>query len=164
MIVVDNSVFPNNAVEILATAFIEIDADLSIFKRPLRREDPIQSVGVFAQQWYPQEESYEMRGTPQGQHEPTLQNYYLGIQAFVKDAEEVRGLAVHSVLTKRIRTMLYRDNPLRIGLVSLVDVSNGMTERTNRFGIRSVRYVSNEIGGQWLYLSTTEFWLETETV
>lgn len=164
MITATEPVFPNNAVDLIATRCGLLDADLWITKRPLRESDPVQSIGVFGSQWNPAEDSYEMRGGAPSTHEPTLSSYLIGVQAFVKDMDEEKGLATHSVLSKMIRAMLYRDAPLRLGLRSLSVVMDGSTERTQRFGIRTQRYLSNELQGSWLYLSTLEFWLETETV
>lgn len=159
----DTVVFPNNIVDLAAARFATIDPDLYVVRRPLRNSDPNQSIGVSAAQWLPQEDSYEMLGGPVGRHEPSLQQYLVTVQAFVKDMDEERGLAVHSVLSKMIRSMLYRDEPLRVGLSALSVSMNGSTERAQRWGIRQQRYFSNEISGSWLYLSTLEFWLETET-
>lgn len=156
-------VFPQNAVTLIADRCALIDVDLAVFKRPLRESDPRQSIGVVGQQWLPDEESYEMRGAPPGIHEPSLSHYLIGIQALVIDMDEERGLAVHSVLSKLLRTMLYRDDPLRVSLRSLSVTLSGSTERTQRFGVRTQRYMSNELSGSWLYLSTLEFWLETQT-
>ena len=105
-----------------------------------------------------------MVAAPTGRHEPTLQQYLITVQAFVKDMDEERGLATHSVLSKMIRSMLYRDDPLRVALGSLSVTTDNSIERTQRWGIRQQRYFSNELSGSWLYLSTLEFWLETETV
>jgi hypothetical protein len=78
--------------------------------------------------------------------------------------DEERGLATHSVLSKMVRSMLYRDDALRVGLLALSVVMNGSTERTKRYGVNRQNFVSNELSGSWLYLSTLEFQLETETV
>jgi hypothetical protein len=95
--------------------------------------------------------------------EPTLQEYNLGAQAFVRDGDEEVGLAVHSVLSTRVRRVLYRDEPLRVALQGLsVTDEFGATETLKRWGIRTARYFSNEIDAQWVYLSTLEFWIETE--
>lgn len=157
-------VFPNNIVDLVAARIPSLDSDLHVAKRPLRKSDPNQSVGIHAAQWLPEEDSYEMRGAPVGTHEPTLQRYLVSVQAFVKDMDEENGLAVHSVLSKMIRSMLYRDAPLRVGLSALSVTMSGSTERTQRWGIRQQRYFSNELQGSFLYLSTLEFWLETETI
>lgn len=158
------AVFPNNAVNLIQTRAQALDTDLFVVRRPLRESDNLQSVGVFGSQWNPDDNSFEMKGVPSGRHEPTLSHYLITVQAFVKDMDEERGLAVHSVLSKMVRSMLYRDNTLRVGLLALSVVMNGSTERAKRFGVNRQNFVSNELNGSWLYLSTLEFWLETETV
>lgn len=157
-------VFPNNIVSLLKTRIIALDSDLFVVQRPLRESDPNQSVGIVAANWIPNEESYEMLGAPQGRHEPTLQNYSITVQAFVRHGDEEKGLATHSVLSKMLRAMLYRDNALRVGLALLSAEMNGATEIAQRWGVRQQRYFSNELQGSWLYLSNLEFWLETQTV
>ena len=164
MIVENQNVFPNNVVELVTARTRLLDTDLWVTNRLLREPDPNNSVGVFAAQWLPEENSYEMVAAPVGRHEPTLQQYIITVQAFVKDMDEERGLATHSVLSKMIRSMLYRDDPLRVALGSLSVTTDSSIERTQRWGIRQQRYFSNELSGSWLYLSTLEFWLETETV
>lgn len=164
MIDATEPVFPNNAVALIKTAMQTIDVDLRIYGRPLRSSDPAQSVGVFPQLWQPDEGSHEMRGGPAGPSEPTLSQYQIAIQGFIKDLAEERGLASHSVLSKLIRTTLYRDTSLMVALRALTVTMNGSTERTQRYGVKSARYLSNEINGNFLYLSTLEFFLETETV
>jgi hypothetical protein len=157
-------VFPNNIIDLVYTRAATIDSDLRRFRRPLRASDPSESFGVFAAQWNPNDRSYEMKAVASpGPNEPTLQRYLIAIQAFVKDFQEERGLAKHSVLSKHVRAMLYRDDPLRIGLATLSVTMSGSIERTQRWGIRTQRFLSNEIDGNFLYLSTLEFWLETET-
>jgi hypothetical protein len=153
-------VFPNNVVSLVATRVGLLDPDLTVLRRPLRESDPVQSAGVFATQWLPDEESHEMKGLG---HDPSIDRYNVALQAFVKDMDEERGLAVHSVMSEMLRTMLYRDTALRVGLSSLSTNLNGVQKRTTRWGISTQRYFSNELQGSWLYLSTLEFWLETET-
>ncbi len=155
-------VFPNNVVDLIAARSQSIDADLFVTKRPLRSSDPRQSVGVYSSLWTPDERSYEFDGNLPGI--PTLQQYMIIVQGFVKDGDEESGLAVHSVLSNRIRAMLYKDNPLQVAFRGLSASSGTITERMRRWGVRSQRYFSNEIDAQWLYLSTLEFWMETETM
>jgi hypothetical protein len=155
-------VFPYNAVGAIAEHAQLLDPDLFVTQRPLRSSDPIQSVGVFGQQWEPDEQSFEMRGVP-GIHMPTISGYLLGIQAFVKDTDEVRGAADHGALSRMVRTMLVMDPALRVSLRALSVTTSDYTERTQRFGVRTQRYLSNELEGSWLYLSTIEYWIETET-
>jgi hypothetical protein len=154
-------VFPNNIIKILADSANTLDGDLSIFRRPLRTSDPNQSIGVFPGQWVPDERTQEMGRINPG--EPTMQQYIVGVQAFVKDGDEEVGLARHSALSYAIRSMLYRDASVRLGFQSLSYTSNGVTERLRRWGIRSQRFLSNELSGSWLYLSTLEVWAETDS-
>lgn len=161
MIAEDPTIFPNNIVNLVTLHTRALDPDITVLRRPLRSSDPTQCAGITAVTWDPDEGSTEMKGT--GNNEPTLSTYVLGIQAFIKDMEEERGLATHATFSKMIRSMLYRNTALRVGLSALSSTTDGSTERTQRWGIRIQRYVSNEIDGAFLYLSTLEFWLETET-
>lgn len=164
MISADPNVFPNNVVALVKARIDLLDADLFVIGRPLRDSDLPQSVGVYAIMWQPREDSYEMKGGPTGRSEPTLQRYLIVVQAFVKDMDQEVGISTHAVLSKLIRTTLYRDEALRVALGSLSWTNGSCTERTTRWGISQQRYVSNEIRGEWLFLSSLEFWLETETV
>lgn len=166
MLTVDTTVFPHNVVELVAVPLGNIDPDIECFKRPLRNSDPQQSIGVHAQMWDPDTSSFEMmgQGGPMFPQQPTLQTYTYGVQAFVKDADEERGLAVHSALANRVRTMLYTFPALRVAFSQLkVEFENGQVEKLTRWGIRTARYFSGEIDSVNLYLSTLEFWVETET-
>lgn len=163
MFVASELQFPNNAVSLLVSRFKLIDADFAeaVFPRPLNATDPIQSIGVAAALWNPEQESLEMRGT--GNMEPTLNRYLITVQGFVKDMDEERGLNVHSVMSRTLRNMLYNDVPLRQALASLSATLGGKTESARRWGVRQQRFFANEIDATWLYLSIMEFWLETET-
>lgn len=162
---INDAVFPNNVVHWVSLAMKRIDPDIQVFKRSLRNTDPRQSIGVFAQMWSPDEESVEMQGIGRPATQvPSLQQYTLGLQAFVKDAEEERGLAVHSILSYHVRSVLYTDADLQLILGQLsVSQNNGWSESIRRWGVRTARYFSGEIDSQHLYLSTLEFWIETET-
>lgn len=161
MILADESVFPNNIVDLVATRASLLDSDLFVIKRPLRNTDPNQSVGVFASQWLPNDESKEFLGQGYAT-QPPLSMYRVAVQAFVKHMDEVEGLNTHAVLSRMIRSMLYTDQPLRVALSSLSSSLDVTTEHAQRWGITQQRFFSNELGGEWLYLSILEFWLETE--
>lgn len=160
MLTADLPVFPNNIVETVLPFFQGIDVDLTVLKRPLRPSDPNQSVGIFASRWEPEDDSMEIGHIFPG--EPTLQRYQIGVQALVKDGDEVRGLAIHSVLSMRIRSVLYRNADLRVGLQALYVTDGFSTERARRWGVRNQRYMNNDIDGKFVYVSTLDFWLETE--
>lgn len=166
----EESVFPNNAVEILAIRMDNIDDEITVLRRPLRVTDPYVSIGIWGTLWMPDPESMEMRGLGgggpiPGPQEPTIGRYVITIQAFVKDMDEERGLAKHSVLSMIVRAILYRDVPLRVSLAQLQAEVLGVHERTMRWGVTAQRYLNNELGdNEWLYLSTVELWLDTEIV
>lgn len=116
-------------------------------------------------QWGPDNESLEIQalGSP-GIQMPTIQKYILNVQAFVKDSEEERGLSIHAHMSQRVRSVLYTNPNLQVVLSEMsADLTNGWTESMRRWGVQTVRYFSGEINSQMLYLSTLEFWVETET-
>lgn len=164
----DETIFPANVVKWVSLAMKNVDPgneSIKIFKRPLKNSDPAKSIGVYAQQWTPDEDTYEIMGIerPGGQM-PTLQHYMVGVQGFVKDTTEERGLATHANMSQRIRSVLYTDPDLQVMLRGLkANLGPGWTESMRRWGVRGARYFSGEIDANMLYLSTMEFWVETET-
>ena len=153
------AVFPNNAISIITARIKALyPDDLRVVRRPLKTTDDSQSIGIYPWRWEPDETSYEFTS-----REPTVQIYRVGIQTFAKDTDEENGIAVHSVMSKVTRSLLYNDVPLQVGLNALSVTMNGSTERIQKRGISRVQYISNEISGVWLYLATHEYWIETET-
>jgi hypothetical protein len=159
-------VFPNNIVEVLALAceaYIDPEVDpmkrVKVLRRPIVPTDPVQCIGISGQLWTPNDQSFEMPSV-----EPTLQTYSVKIQCFVKDMEEKRGLAAHSVLSKLVRNMVYRNANLRLALAALNDTTGSAVERLQRYGVRSQDYISGEVpAGTFMYLSTLDTYFETET-
>jgi len=162
----EDAVFPNNFVACLAIVLPGIHAECSLQTRPLRPTDPNYSLGVYATLWQPNEDSYEMGhlgGTgDSGPNEPTLSTYQVGIQVLVKDSDTPRALAISSLLNRRVRSVLYRNNDLRLALAGLYTTEGSVTERLKRWGIRSQRYMSNDIEGTFVFISVLDTWLETE--
>jgi len=160
--------FPQNAVVTIAQHMKVAVAGISdldptgkaVFTRPLRPSDPAVSGGVFALDWRP--DDYEIMGRPNG--DPTLATYMLAIQILVKHTDEQEGLALHSETAKAVRSMLYRDAVLRVALTSLTESSLGVTERALKWGVGQQRYANNELNGTFLFLTTTELSLQTQTI
>lgn len=152
--------FPNNVVYCLTSVLPAIDDDIVPLNRPLRPTDPNLSIGVYATLWSPEEDSYEIGNM--FPHEPSLQTYQIGIQTLVKDGDTQRGLAISSILTKRIRAVVYRNQPLRIALSSLTVQDDVSRESMRRWGIRNQRFMSNDIEGTFVTISVLDLWLETE--
>jgi hypothetical protein len=155
------SVFPNNVVECLAIVLPAVDPDVVLLRRPLRGTDPPYSIGVYATLWTPDQESYEIN--PKMAPEPTLQEYQIGIQTLIKDGDPIRALRTASVLNKRVRGVLYRNAPLRVALGSLQVTDGTYVESFRRSGIRTQRYMSNDLEGAFVFISVIDFWIETET-
>lgn len=149
--------FPTSIVDALAEQLALTTGAGKVLRRPLRPTDPDQSIGVIAADWVPNEMVI-------GQHDPAVGTYLFQVQAFVKHTDEEEGRDSHANFAQVIRSMLYRDAGLRVRLAGLSHAADGLLERVQRWGIRQQRYASNEVDGQFLYLSTTEFWVETETV
>jgi len=157
-------IFPNNVVKKVADYFQIIDAPadrLTILKRPLRTSDPNYSIGVWGDRWEPDTSSYEMLGVDFART-PTLERYLITIQAFVRDADEINGLIAHAVLAETIRTTLGSDPTLRAQLGGLQVTLNGTTKSLKKFYVRAGRYISNNVNGENLYLSTNDLMLEVE--
>ena len=163
MITSEEAVFPNNLVECVALRLGLLDPDLFVTRRPLRETDPNQSIGVFGALWTPHQDSLEMKGKlSPGSSEPTFGRYVVTIQAFIKDTDDERGLATHSVLSALIRAILYRDEPLRDLIANLSVEVLGIKEVARRWGITQQRFLNNELESSWLFLSSIELWVDTE--
>lgn len=159
----DSSEFPNNVISLIAMRIPQVvDADLTVVKRPLRTSDPSQTVGLFPSLKSPMDASLETSGG--GPYSPTISRYNIILQTVVKDTDEQSAISVHSVLSNRLYRMMYRDNPLHLGLTALAVTADNCVERMQRRGVQMQRYLSNEIQGSFIQTSWIEFWFETETV
>lgn len=126
-----------------------------VFRRPIRPVDPTACVGVFVDDWMPGEMNI-------GQYSPATAPFNFQIQTIVRNAEEEEGRRASVTFSKNLRTMLYRDMVLRALLKQLQESSDGVTERLTRWGVRRLRYASNEIRGEWIYMAALHCWFETE--
>lgn len=151
------SSFPGNVVDALKTSYSALSGIHATVTRPLRQTDPNSCIGIFSVDWTPG--PYGI-----GQNDPTISTFLYHVQLLIKHTSEEAGRALHTDLSKQVRTMLYRDATLRSRLTGLSEVSGGVTERTQRFGVRRQNFLSNEVSGQFYFLSTTEVWVEVEAV
>lgn len=135
-----------------------VDGRPAVFSRPLRPSDPAASLGIFEVDWQPDDSEF-------GAVFPTLSTYVWGLQVLVRHGDEQEGRALHSAITKSVRTMLDRDPDTRVALGQLNESPvGGGVERAQRWGVRTQRFANNEIDGQFVFLSTTDFWLQTESL
>lgn len=129
----------------------------AIVKRPVRGSDPNMTIGFSEVDWVPIEHSI-------GLHEPSRGRYLVSVQAYNKHGDEEEGISIHAAFTKNLRAMLYRSAALRIRLGGLSETSMGVTERATQWGVRQTRYLSNEINHTFSFVSSTQFWIETESI
>ena len=152
--------FPLNVVDVIQTTLKEKlpRSEYVILRRPLRTADPNNSIGLFPNDWMPREGSREM-----GFIGDTLGVYSVRIHLLVKVGNEEEGRAQYAVRAKKLRTILAHDADLHVRLGGLAEVDDSTQERLRRYGVRNQRFLNNELSGQFLFLATTEFWVETET-
>lgn len=156
--------FPGNVLQVFEEEAVRYEDIELIEKRPLTVMDPSFSIGLVALTWVPGAHERAGQDNLLGQIESTLSTYHYAVQALVRSADPVEGLASHGLFTKLVRAMLVRDPQVRLRLAALSETSFGITERLQRWGVGQQRFASNELDGDWLYLSTTEMWVETESV
>lgn len=146
--------FPQNIVDTLATSFATVTGVDHIEKRELEPGHANGSVGIFAVNWVPLD--WEIGAAE------TRGKYYVYFQTINKDIERDKGAAESSKLVKSLRLMVYRSKPLQVALAGLSETILGATERALRWGVQEQRYQSNVIRGEFIFVSATQFWLETE--
>jgi hypothetical protein len=148
-----------NVCAVIEIALRDIDPGVKIHRRPLRTTDEKLSISVVPLDWAPDEGSYELGRPP----EPTIQRYTLAVQAMVKDMEETRGIAKHSELSTRVRHRLYRDLDLELALPTVSVKIENTTETLKRYGTAGQQFMNNQNPkGGFIYLSTLEYWFETQ--
>lgn len=153
----DVECFPANIVSAVLLSVEDVEGIEAVVGRPVRPLDPNACAGVYAVDWLPQDYSI-------GQHEPAIAKYCVNIQVLIKHMNEEEARLQHSVLSKRVRTMVSRDTDFRVRLAALSETSMGVTERAQKWSVRAQRFLSNEIEGQFLFLSTMELVVDVETV
>lgn len=151
--------FPENVVVELEAAFAQHMSDFVVIPRPLRRMDPARSIGLFVFNWHPIADSHQI-----GQQEPALNRYDYRIQLLVKASDETQARSIFGSATKSVRAILYRDRDLAVRLLGLIEEILGSRETLKRYGVTRQSFANNDINGQFIYLTTTEFWVETEVV
>lgn len=161
--------FPSSVIDVLAAACQLIDPHvdedkrdgLRIQRRPLRLTDQTQTLGIFATHWQPDEQSVEIgRGMP---GEPTFATYPIMVQSLVKDSDEERGVAMNSYFSSLVRNTLYRSSVIRDVLPTISSTVLGVREQVAHWGISRQHLQADALQGTFIYLSTIEFWVKTQT-
>lgn len=147
--------FPYVVVYALKPILADVEGVESVFGRELRPTDPNGSVGIFAVDWMPQQ--YEI-GMGRG---PTLVTYHYGVELLVKHSDAEEGHQVHSELSSRIRRLLSTSDEVADALGG-INIASGFTERVLRWNVTRQAYASSEINREMLFLSGTNFDVDTE--
>lgn len=151
--------FPNNVIELMADYFDTIDSDVVVNRRPLNAMDNVQCIGVYPKKVEDVDSSMEI-GRSFG---PTLERWIIGIQVMVKDADEAQGARDHTMLMGLVEDLLYNNQALNLALSSTTALSlSGVRRRTQRRGVRNRNFLQGELAGDWYYLGTLEYYMETE--
>lgn len=159
--------FPVCIVDELHTAMARLDLSAipmtaSVVDRPMRLNDDHGTVAISFDKWVPVDP--ETSGET-GPADAGLNRYELRVEGLTKHTDEAAGRQQFAIMAKTIRTMLLRDQTLRVRLALLQEIdNNGVTERVTRVKIRQQRFNSGKVNTSFLHLSTTDIWVETETV
>jgi len=149
--------FPDDFVTTLKTHIETVMTSHTVLLRPVRFTDPSRSVSLFVVNWQPDEGEHLI-----GQVEPATARYIIRIQNFVKAADETEARSLYAVDSKTVRAILYRSDALRLAFSSLSETFLGSVERVQRYGVAQQNFLNNELKGQFVYIATTDLWVETE--
>jgi hypothetical protein len=151
--------FPANFIWVISQALDRVPYVDNVVRRPIRFADANLTASVWASEWTPRADGYEI-----GQEEPTLARYPFTVEYIVKGMGDESDLHnIHSVGSKYIRAMMYRDEALGVQLHQLSEVLAGTREQVKRIVINRQRFVQNVLRSTMVYLSRLEGHIETET-
>lgn len=151
--------FPANVVDAFERHLARNRYVDQVVGRPIREADANMTLGIHVDAWEPDgPDAYNI-----GQEEPVLQRYPFVIEYMVKYAgNEAEGRNVHSVASKSIRAMLYRDQSLVLQLHGLSEEIEDTIERVMRVELNRQRFFSNRIRSSMIFLSVIQGYVQTE--
>jgi hypothetical protein len=164
----DLEFFPANILETLKVALTQVDPEtvpgrndgIRIHKRPLRKTDQTQTLGIYPTYWQPIAGSMEMGRPFPGEH--TLVRYPIMIESLVKDTDELRGIATNAYFSSLVRCKLLRSDILRIAMPQLEATVDGVRERVLNWGVDTQHFANGKNDGQFMFMTTIEFWAQTQ--
>lgn len=160
---VDVTVFPANVVSLIkARAESQIDPSNTIVQgTPVSTMSAGQVIAVLPVGWDPAEgPEIGQRFNP---HEAAIQRYTIMIQALVSDFDEQRGIDRLSLLSRRVRNMLNRDQVLHRAMEQLVCTEDDVREHFQGLSVVNQRFmVTDSDSDGSLTLSVTECRLTTQ--
>jgi hypothetical protein len=128
-----------------------------VYMRPLRFTDTNPAIGVYAENWDPDETTMMI-----GQAEPAASRYNLTIQTMVKGLDEEQARNVHRAQNALMRTVLYRDDSLRLRLLGVSEESEGAVERTTKLGTTGQKFLNSQLQSSFVFMTTTSLYVESE--
>lgn len=134
-----------------------LDSGYTILRRPLRPMDPNGAIGVYESDWAPVE--IDIGPTA----DPGIAQYNVIIQTLVKNTDESFARNLSSKLAKTIRRMLYGNATLRLALWSLSETMFGATESVVNLGVQRQRFAQNSLNGEFVCMSVTELFIQTQS-
>lgn len=132
----------------------ELDPVNAAFTRQVNYTDPNGSVGLTISHWVPDEPTI-------GGFEPISGTYTFVIQAMTKNTNEEEGEIEHYRLADTIKRTIYRDITFRDS-IKVLHVDDDFGEHTSRWGLTEQRFADNKINTEFVFLSSTVLYINTE--
>ena len=148
------------SVKAAINAEMDLPEGITCLGRPLRTTDAHGATGIFPVNKRADQDSIFIGGGPPV---PTLRRYEFRIHQLVKHSNEEEGLAQYSQVAEDLWNMLYHDRDLHVALAALVETSGTRIQRFQKSGIAQQNFLNNEINKQFIFLVSTEYWVETQT-
>lgn len=152
-----DEVWPTNAIRVFVEELAQMEDIEGAVDRPLDPNDANKSLGVWAEGWQAPRDAYQI-----GSNWPILGVYTFKIDLMVKGYDRAETQNTLSLLTKRLRAMLYRDEDLQVRLKQLSETAFGTTERFKVFRVTRQDFSSGQLGDTHIAASTTTLTVETE--
>lgn len=153
-----SDVWPTNVVDVLVEELLNMEDVEATTSRGLTEDDTSGGIGVYVVSWAPPADAYVI-----GQADPILNVYTFGLDLMIKALDRAEAATTLSVMTKRLRTMLYRDDDLQVRLKQLSETAFGRTETYKRMRVTRQDYRTGTLGGVHLAASTTTLTVETDS-
>lgn len=159
----DVTVFPASVITLVAARAGQVidPGSTTVQTRPVDSMAAGQVIAVIPVGWDPVD-GPEM-GQHMNPHEQAIQSYTIMIQALAQDYDQESGLNRLSLLSRRVRNMLNRDQVLRRAMEQLECTEDGVRENFQGLRVINQRFLVTEADGDGsLFLSVTECRLTTQ--
>ena len=155
---IDFSQWPYNFLEVLAEQVMQDMSEVeAVLFRDLVVADPSESLGLFVSKWVP--ESYAT-----GMMYPEASHYIYSIRLLSKGLPREEVLLRNTLLSKKLRVMLYRPDGAILRFNQLAAESFGVMERFQRMVVNEQTFESAELDANtFVALSMTQLTVRTGT-